>query len=274
MNARALTLAVAALFLSAAHAAPKSVLRADPAAQSIAAPSEERIRTYTYDPNIIFKVNATVKKHAHIKLEDGEKLRYAPVLGDTIQWRVAFTANDLFVKPSRPDITTTMTVITNKRTYEFELNSVERGIVYQQVSFSFPDSERQMKLLSDESAAAVSAEKARLASQVIQPSVDITAMDYSYDIVGTAPFRPEEASNDGKFTYLRMPATQSMPAVFLLDAENKPSLVSFRQKGNFIVVERVADALLLKIGNDEVRVTKRGSLTKAAAPTNRSRDVY
>ncbi|MBK4736079.1 TrbG/VirB9 family P-type conjugative transfer protein [Noviherbaspirillum pedocola] len=271
---RALTLAIAALLVTAAHAAPKSVRRADPAAESIAAPSEERIRTYTYDPNIIFKVNATVKKHAHIKLEEGEKLKYAPVLGDTIQWRVAFTANDLFIKPSRPDITTTMTVITNKRTYEFELNSIERGAVYQQVSFSYPDSERQLKLLNDESTAAASAEKSRLASQIIQPSVDVTALDYNYDIVGTAPFKPEEVSNDGKFTYLRMPATQAMPAVFLLDAENKPSLVAFRQKGNFIVVERVADALLLKIGNDEVRVTKRGVASKVAAPVNRSRDVY
>ena len=54
-----------------------------------------------------------------------------------------------------------------------------------------------------------------------------------------------------------MPQTQVAPAVFLLDERNNPSLVNYRPRGDFIVVERIAPGLLLKLGQEEVRIISR-----------------
>lgn len=275
MITRTLTLALAALLATSAYAAPsKSGKNRDHAAESIAAPTEDRIRTYTYNRDIIFKLYGTVNKHIHVELEEGESLAYKPIMGDTVQWRFTGGGRHLFFKPTNAGINTTLTVITTKRTYEFELISVnEERSVYQKIIFDYPDSELEFKFQATQVVNAQKAESARLTSQVIQPSVDPTSFNYDYDISGNAPWKPLDVSSDDRFTYIRMPITQASPAVFLLDGDNKPSLVAFRPKGNYIVVERLANALLMKIGTEEVRITKRGA-AKSIWQNTGNRDAY
>lgn len=275
MITRTLTLALAALLASGAYAAPsKSPKGRDLAAESIAAPTEDRIRTYTYNRAIIFKLYGTVNKHIHVELEEGESMAYKPIMGDTVQWRFTGGGRHLFFKPINAGVRTTLTVITNKRTYEFELISVtEDRSVFQKIIFDYPDSDLEFKLQATQIVNAQKTESARLSSQVIQPSVDPTSFNYDYDVVGNAAWKPLDVSSDDKFMYIRMPITQASPAVFLLDGDNKPSLVSFRPKGNYIVVERLANALLMKIGSEEVRITKRGA-AKPYWQNTGNRDAY
>lgn len=275
MITRAITLTIAALvassaFLPVVHAESKR----NPAAVAHPAPMEDRIRTYTYSADVVFDILATTRNHVHLQLEQGEGLIEEPVWGDTIQWMVTGgTVRDIFIKPTNLSTSTTLTVLTNRRTYSFKLRAVKESEAFQKVTFNYPDSANKFKLLQEQASMAASAEAARLSNQVIAPAVDVTALNYDYDIIGEAPFKPLDVANDGRFMFLRMPQTQAAPAVFLLDSDNKPSLVTFRQKGGFIVVERLADALLLKIGNQEVRVHKR-SATKPVWTSSRTQDAY
>lgn len=262
MNLRILSVSIAALFVAtAAWSAPShKQARTNPAAESIAAPDEAGIRTFTYSPDVVFNILTTNRKHVHVQFEDGEGMIETPVLGDTVQWRAHGGPRNLYIKPTKPGLDTTMTVVTNRRTYTFKLTSVDPGkTVFQKVTFEYPDTQEKIRLQSLDAKAADAAESNRLSGQVIEQNIDLTALNYDYDISGEASFRPIDVSSDHRFMYLRMPQTQAAPSVFVLDKENRASLVVFRTKGQFIIVERLADALLLKIGDDEVRIQKRSA---------------
>lgn len=244
-----------------AHAAPVSKREAvDPAAQAIPAPKENRIVRYTYSPDVIFRILSIPGLTTHLELGEDEGVKEAPAIGDQAQWAVSGGPRHLFIKPLRFDLETSLTVVTNKRTYQFQLIAGKSAAaqVFQKVSFIYPDREMEVKLRKDTETAVVEAEQNRLAGQVVATNVDPATLDFGFKIEGDAPFRPSTAYTNGKFTFLVMPNTQDSPAIFLLDENDNPSLINYQVKSNMIVVERVAAKLLLKLGNAEVKITKRG----------------
>ncbi|MFD2274187.1 TrbG/VirB9 family P-type conjugative transfer protein [Undibacterium arcticum] len=59
-----------------------------------------------------------------------------------------------------------------------------------------------------------------------------------------------------KFTYIRMPQQlQELPALFLLTPDNDAELINYVVHGEYLVVQRLIDRVLLKIGKQEVRIT-------------------
>lgn len=246
-----------------AHAASTPAVKidaVDSAAQAIPAPKENRIVRYTYSPDVIFRILSVPNLTTHLELGEDEGVKEAPAIGDQAQWIVTGGPRHLFIKPLRFDLETSLTVVTNKRTYQFQLISGKSmgAPVFQKVSFLYPDREMEVKLRKETETAVVEAEQNRLAGQVVATNVDPSTLDFGFKIEGDAPFKPSTAYTNGKFTFLVMPNTQDSPAIFLLDEEDNPSLINYQVKANMIVVERVATKLLLKLGNAEVRVTKRG----------------
>ena len=250
-----------------AHAAPasKHALLAKPApvedtaTQAIPAPKENRIIRYTYSPDVIFRIMSVPNLTTHLELGEDEGVKETPAIGDSAQWQVTGGPRHLFIKPLRFDLETSLTIVTNKRTYQFQLISGKSSLaqVYQKVSFIYPDRELEVKLRKETETAVVEAEQNRLAGQIVASNVDPASLDFDFKIEGNASFRPTTAYTNGKFTFLVMPNTQDAPAVFLLDDEDNPSLIAYQVKPNMIVVERVAEKLMLKLGNAEVRITKR-----------------
>ena len=255
------------VFVPVTEAAAKRVrhpVKADPAPDPVtvpvAAPHEQRIVRYTYSPDLIYRIYTHPMRHTHIALGDDEGLKETPVVGDSIQWRITGGPTNLYVKPVRDDIETSLTLITNKRTYQFQLiASGKNKTLYQKVSFDYPDREAQIRLMQDQAMVRVQAENARLGSQVLSSSIHPDELDFNFSVKGNASFAPTSVYTDGTFTYLRMPSTQDTPAVFLVDDEGAISLINFRTKPNLIIVERVAKKLLLKLGTKEVTVRYNGT---------------
>jgi P-type conjugative transfer protein VirB9 len=236
-------------------------VEADVAAEAIAAPRENRIVRYTYSPDVIFRVMALPNLTTHLELGEDEGVKETPAIGDQAQWMVTGGPRHLFIKPLRFDLETSLTIVTNKRTYQFQLISGKTAgaQVFQKVSFIYPDRELEVKLRKETETAVVEAEQNRLTGQVVATNVDPATLDFAFKIEGDAPFKPTAVYTNGKFTFLVMPNTQDSPAIFLLDDDDNPSLINYKVNGNMIVVERVAPKLLLKLGNVELKIIKRGS---------------
>lgn len=247
----------AATCLIAMH--PAIAARHNPS-EAISAPNESRIVRYTYSPEIIFRIYSLPTTHTHIELGEDEGLKETPVAGDTVQWRISGGPRNLYVKPVRDGIQTSLTVVTNKRTYQFQLiSSKKEKKLYQKVSFDYPDRAAEIRLMQDIATAKINAEKARLDDQIIS-EVRPEQLDFNFDIDGDTSFKPTAAYTDGTFTFLRLPNTQDCPVVFLIDENDKPSLINYRVKTNMIIVERLAKKLLLKLGDKETTVRYTGDL--------------
>ena len=245
-------------------AAPGKTVTVDVAAQAIPAHKENRIVRYTYSPDVIFRILSVPNLTTHLELGDDEGVKEQPAIGDQAQWIVTGGPRHLFIKPLRFDLETSLTVVTNKRTYQFQLISgrAASAQVFQKVSFLYPDRELEVKLQKDNANAAVEVEKMRLDDQVVATNVDPATLDFGYKIEGAARFKPTAVYTNGKFTFLVMPNIQDSPAIFLLDDEENPSLINYQVKANMIVVERVATKLLLKLGNAEVKISKRDPIAR------------
>jgi type IV secretion system protein VirB9 len=269
--------ALLAACLAAGALCGASPSHAQAIADPIPIPSDSRIVTFTYSPDAIYTVLTAPGTVTHIELATDEGVVEKPALGDTVQWRVSGGPRNLYVKPVRPDVYTTMVLVTNRHTYQFDLRaSPVGGKRYQKITFQYPDDEAQVRLAAEtaarDAARAVEAEKHRLDSQKLLPEVDPVSMNFGYSMEGIASFRPSVAFDNGKFTYLRMPTTQDMPAVFAVDGEGKNTLVNYLQKGSFIEIQRVSPVWRLKLGKEEVTITSDAAKKPRWTPFSRRDD--
>ncbi|VVE14048.1 TrbG/VirB9 family P-type conjugative transfer protein [Pandoraea terrigena] len=227
----------------------------NPAETPTPSPFDDRIVTFTYSSDAVFPLLTQSGQGTHIQLERGEGVVEKPVLGDSIQWRISGGPTHLYVKPVRSGISTSLTLVTNKRTYEFYLVASDPGgKFYQQVSFNYPEEVKEVQLQAQARAESFITEKRRLDSQVLTPPLDPTSFRYGYEIKGDAHFRPIDVFDDGTKTFFRLPSVQDMPAVFVPDDHKRLQLIVTRLRGNFIIADRIADRFVLKLDDQEVYV--------------------
>lgn len=219
-------------------------------------PREPRLVVYQYDNNLTYPVVAAPGMVTDISLGADEKLQ-AFALGDTVQWVPAKTDGHVFLKPTTAGLATTGTLITDKRTYQLSIRSVNavENNWHQRVSWSYPDIllfERQKQ--ADEKKAE-EGDKKRIDDTVISRGVAVESLNFEYTVSGDAQFKPVTVFDDGRFTWLRMRNVQEMPAVFLLSDGETGVLVNYQVKDNYIVINRLIPGALLKLGKEEIRVT-------------------
>lgn len=92
--------------------------------ESIPLTTDSRIKTYVYNSNEVYLLLLHYGFQSHIEFEQGEEIKNL-ALGDTYAWKLTPLGNRLFVKPLEKNIHTNMTVITNRRTYQFDLVASE-----------------------------------------------------------------------------------------------------------------------------------------------------
>jgi type IV secretion system protein VirB9 len=86
--------------------------------------TDNRIKTYVYNENEVYKVLIYNGYQCSVEFGDGETVSTISV-GDTYSWKIAPVGRRLFIKPLENNVHTNMTVITNKRSYQFDVLSIE-----------------------------------------------------------------------------------------------------------------------------------------------------
>ncbi len=218
-------------------------------------PGDPRLVVFQYDENNSYRVFTKPLATTHIQFDNDERVKVL-ALGDTVGWITAQKDNNVFVKPRYPNSSTSGTLITTKRTYQFVFKSTtENGRWYQRVSFQNP---------SDMLIEASDADRRQLAAAVAErpspsaveersnQSVPPELMNFNYEVSGDARIKPLNVFDDGVATYIQIRQAEDVPAVFRL-VDKEVELVEYVLKGNTIVIPRVLEAGLLKLGNQEVR---------------------
>ncbi|MBS0174293.1 MAG: P-type conjugative transfer protein VirB9 [Nitrospira sp.] len=203
---------------------------------------DSRIKTVAYDPNDVVKLVGRYGFSTIIEFADGETINDV-ALGDTLAWEVAPSKSNLFVKPREPHAATNMTVITDRHIYQFLLQAAPHrnapAHAFFAVKFIYPADESAKKLATTDAARARQA----LDGSLPKPS------NYNYWACGAAQLRPTEAFDDGRFTYLRFPGAQEVPAVFVINSDNTESLANGQMRGDLYVVYTTARKFVLRKGN-------------------------
>jgi len=239
------------------------VLSASPmAAQALdapmAGPSDPRIKVVDYDPWAVVHVTGVFRTATQILLGEDETILHV-ALGDATGWDVAAEKNILFVKPKAPRGPTNLIVTSSRpdgseRHYTFELatraGSAARGTrdTVFGLRFRYPADAKAAAL------AALSTEAAAVERKVLELKLDRAVVEgrrnLDYAVQGASALQPSEVSDNGRFTVLRFPANQQVPALYQVESTGTESLVPFDVRGEFVVVHAVVRELRLRRGRD------------------------
>ena len=217
--------------------------------------ADPRVRVVTYSAKNVVRLNTFFGVSTHVKFSESEQIKDVAV-GDDLAWKVIPRGNNLFIKPTAKEGDTNITVVTNRRIYQFvavvltEKNQkawANRELIYS-LSFRYPDEEDA----NSNARAKAEAEKARredVKNRLTRaPSRNGHNMDYW--VAGHQEVSPSGAYDDGRFTYLIFNNNSAMPAVYETDETGKESLVNTHvSSGNTIVIHRLAEKITLRKGD-------------------------
>lgn len=239
---------------------------------SVAVPGglDSRVRVFAYSPDVVYTLQVTVGMHTHIPLGADEELIEKPKLGEVIQWRVSGNEKNLYIKALKSDTTTSMTLVTDKRVYQFELVATTKAAErIQKAYFVYPDDEERMaftqQVRADKASASSAAEEGRKREQELSAEPINPSNLSFYRVEGKKEYERMYAYDDGRHTWMRMPpGIQDLPAVFMVGDDGKLMPVNYTvsdRKGkddrDVIKIERTSPKWLLKIGKAvEVKVIK------------------
>ena len=188
-------------------------------------PIDGRLRVMIYNPNDVFKFTGYYGYQASIELGNDEEI-ISISMGDTTGWQVVPSGNRIFIKPMEQDATTNMTLITNKRTYFFELYGEETkdirdpNMVFH-VKFLYPDEEEDLQF-------------SHITQSQAGPDLNHPEkFNFNYTISGNEEIAPIRIFDDGEFTYLQFRnKNKEIPAIFAVDKDLRESMVNSRLDPN------------------------------------------
>ena len=202
-----------------------------------------------------------------IALQQGEKVNSVH-LGDATRWVVdpAITGEGMnitqhmVVKPLDVGLETSMVVATNRRTYHFRLKS-DRDSYMSSVAFNYPE---DLQRKWEEARGQI--EKEIKDNTIPETHEYLGNLDFGYDIIGDAPWKPTRVYNDGVKTIIDMPPKMGQTEAPMLLVIRRDStmwskedrvMVNYRVQKNRYIVDSVFDKAILVagVGKHKTRVT-------------------
>ena len=225
--------------------------------------ADPRVRVVDYNPYDVVKITGVFRSATQIIFGADEQIQHV-ALGDKEAWEIAAEGNVLFLKPTEAHPPTNLIVSTRRsgttglRNYNFELTARSGTIgqnapnTFFQVRFRYPAQERAQRAAQDQAAA--QAQIAEVADKVIGLELGLGVLDgprnFAYSGEGATSLQPSEISDNGRFTLMRFPATQAIPAVFAVMPDGTESVVPFDVRGEFVVIHSTAQQFRLRRGRE------------------------
>ncbi|OBX19552.1 type VI secretion protein [Erythrobacter sp. QSSC1-22B] len=216
---------------------------------------DDRLVEVPYDESRVVRVNGQVKVQATIRFDDSEAIENVAV-GDSTAWQITPNkrANLLFVKPLEPRASTNMTVVTNKRTYLFDLVASPNAKPLYVLSFTYPDEpEEEPAQLADATTAAE-----RDASQDPLAVLDPAELNFAWAGSGDAALLPVRTFDDGEAVFLTWPQGRPVPAILTTNAKGDEGPVNFTVREDVIVLDGVPREIVLRSGEEKAMLVNTG----------------
>ena len=241
------TLGLAAALL-AATAVPMPAQADDPRLVGVVEPLDEVVR-----------IEGRANVQATIRFGEGEHIENVAI-GDSTAWQITPNrrADLLFIKPLADRATTNMTVVTDRRTYLFDLvaSPAHKTPLYV-LAFTYPEEPEDAQRAEGVAPAGPNAVELAAASDPYAV-VDPAELNFAWDSKGDAKLLPAQIYDDGEATFLTWASGTALPAILVKDHEGTEGPVNFAVRGDVIVVDGVPREIVLRAGRDSAVLSNRG----------------
>ena len=143
-------------------------------------------------------------------------------------------------------------MLTDRRTHHVELVST-KGTYMASVSWTYPAG--SLIALRKQNLAAMQDEQ-----RIADRGVRLDSLNFRYRIEGDdPPWRPLRAFDDGRKVYIQMPSglpQGEAPPLFVAGADGRPTLVNYRVRGVYYIVDRLFAVAELRLGENPQRIVR------------------
>ncbi len=207
--------------------------------------SDGRIQTFDYDKTDVYIINSQVGYSTLIQLEEDEIIpdNGGLGMGDAKAWSLEVRANNIFFKPVKQLPDTNMLLVTNKRTYAFQLTT-NGGIPTYIARFNYPQvpTQQETVLLPRE------LKKAGITKDGLSIFINADVnTDYYYR--GDNNIKPTNAWDDGRFTYLKYAHAGDLPVVYRVMDDGSETIVNSHVEKDILVIQEKGSIYRLRFNN-------------------------
>lgn len=212
------------------------------AAAPAAEAADSRIRTTPYSPDAVYRLRGYVGYQIDVQFEPGESFLGLGA-GDLEGLRFAAQDNHLFLKPRAAGANTNITVVTNRRVYQFDYSAATQrpdprdpDVIYA-LRFSYPPA-----------SSSTTADKGAAVDRELSVGPPFALRNLRYAYCGSPSLKPLAAWDDGVQTHLRFAPREELPAIFASNDDGSESLVNFTIEAADVVVHRVGRRFIVRRG--------------------------
>ncbi len=249
-------------------------------AQPVPITTDSRIKTLVYNPNEVYELKFYYGYQSFIEFAENEEIEMISV-GEAFAWRITPSGKRLFIRPLEISAHTNMTIITNKRTYHFDIKSGEydgkadEELVYT-VRFYYPQIGQALPIPPQLAVAAPA--KKKTVVKTLTPSGKINEdpskpniraiegnpegldLNLNYSIAGRSDnILPLKVYDNGQETFMQFTNDNLIvPTISAVDSFGGEHQVNYTIRNNFVVIPtverqftlRLADSLLCVYNNE------------------------
>jgi type IV secretion system protein VirB9 len=204
--------------------------------------ADARIRTVVYQADEIYRLQGFVGYQIQLVFAPDEAF-IGLAAGDIEALSFVAQGNSVFLKPRAATGGTNVTVVTNRRTYQFDYRALAHrpdarsdNVIYA-LRFSYARDEKDG---AEAAAARISSDLAGAASSHHRN------VDYWY--CGHPALQPVAASDDGVHTRLKFAENAEWPAIFVRTEDGAETLLNFSVDQGDVVIHRIAHRFILRRG--------------------------
>ena len=200
-------------------------------------PGDPRLQSVDYRPDGVTPIQGIVGYQIVVELAPDEVVR-SIALGDSSAWHVNAdkAGNRLFLKPTAAGVATNMTVVTDVRTYAFDLTvSADGTSAPYAIRFRYPD---------------LTSSSPDDASFPTRPALG------GYKLRGHHALWPTAISDDGVRTFIEWPADGPLPATYIRDTDGHETLANGYMRGRFYVLDSVDAHLVFRLDKRSARANR------------------
>lgn len=209
--------------------------------------ADNRIVWKQYDEGTVVTVPGRPGIQTTIQFEPGERIENVAI-GDSAGWQVTPNrrADLLFLKPILPDSRTNMTVVTDRRTYLFDLTTGGKGGPLYVMRFSYPTpAAAPTQTVADVPPPDVTP---RVTEIALPPAPTPADLNFTWEKEGPEKLLPAQIFDDGHSTYLRWDTGAEVPAILVPGPDGIEGPANYALRNDLIVLDGVPHRISLRNG--------------------------
>ncbi len=227
-------------------------------AEDMASAADNRIKVLVYDEADVYTITTKYGYQTNIVFSPNEEIQTISI-GDRSLWQILPSSNRIFIRPMDEGVTTNMTVLTNKHSYQFDLKSLaaddKEGNNIYVAKFSYPSARPKNTGMMPPPVPAPPMAMAPPASVAAPMDTAPQYPNYNYTYSGPDTLAPLQVFDNGKSTFIKYQTMPNpLPETVVVDTNGQERAVAHQAQDHLLIIDTVAGTLAIKHSEGTITV--------------------